>query len=785
LPLNVRGNPEGEFCCHGCARVYDVLEGLDESAGEVYLEAARRMGIIPGGEERAPTDAEPPLPEDPDAIKEERFRVEGMSCPSCSWVLQQVMLSEGGVLSADADFFTASARVRYDMRRTSADRLRQTLKPLGYRLNAAADAGRTRVSRGATFAFIVCAVITMNMMSLAAVRYFELFDALERAPEVLAWLELLLVVPVLWLGWLPTVRRAVAGLRGGRMTMDFLIAVGVGAAFFLSLAAMATGSNQIYFETCAGLVTISLLSRMIEARLRERAFADIATLMRMRVVKARKVDADGSEGYCDVSDLAPGDLVRFLPGDTVAVDGTVNGGEVLVSEAVLTGEPTPLRKVAGDAVVAGSEVVDGELVVEVRRRFRDTALFGIIESISSSLRKSEAHLRSADLISQWFSPVVLTIALAAWLVRLSTHGVEYALSAPGWFPSVAVLAVACPCAFSLAGTAAITAATGGLLRRGILVKEPLQLERLHRTDRIIFDKTGTLTDGNMSVESLQWCGEERRELLPLVLAVEEGSVHPVAQALRAWLAEEGVKAAEGQHDIEELPGQGRLLLGGEKTFRIGAFELFDDPFSPEGATPRHTVVWFGRGSIAAGCFLITDGIKPDARSTAETLQELGPELEILSGDRQEVCNWVARATGISRSAGGASLEEKVEYVESLREAGEEVAFVGDGTNDALAMGEASSSVALARSTDEALSAAGFVMRQGQLSRLVDLFATGVKLHGVIRLNYFWAFGFNTIFIPVAAAGRLTPLVAMLLMLVSSAGVLLNSLRMRKETDYKE
>jgi len=462
----------------------------------------------------------------------------------------------------------------------------------------------------------------------------------------------------------------------------------------------------------------------------------------------------------------------------VAVDGTLRAGEVLVSEAVLTGEPTALRKVAGDAVIAGSEVVEGELVVEVRRRFRDTTLFSIIEGISNSLRKSEAHLRSADRIAQWFSPVVMAIAFGIWVARLAFYGIEYAMSAPGWFPSVAVLAVACPCAFSLAGTAAITAATGGLLRRGILVKEPLQLERLHRTGQIIFDKTGTITDGNMSVEALQWRDAPRPEMLPLILAAEEGSVHPIAQALRAHFAKRGIEPAAGPHEIEELPGQGRLLRGGDEPFRIGSAGLFSGPFKPAGVTPRHTAVWFGFGSEAAGCLLVTDGIKPDARATAEGLRDLGLGMEILSGDRQEVCDWVAREMGINQAAGGVSLEEKVEYVRRRREAGVEIAFVGDGTNDALAMGEACSSVALARSTDEALSASGFVMRQGQLLRLVDLFATGRKLHGVIRLNYFWAFVFNTIFIPVAAAGRLTPLTAMLLMLVSSAGVLLNSLRMR-------
>jgi heavy metal translocating P-type ATPase len=778
LPLRGSPDEQGAFCCRGCARVYDVLQGLDESAAAVYVEAARRMGIIPGATTPA-VEEEPPLPEDPAALKEERFQVEGMSCPSCAWVLQQVLLSDPGVTDAEADFFTASARVRYDLRRTSVPTLRGILKPLGYGLTAPDAGSGSRVSRGITFDFIVCGVLTMNMMSLAAVRYFELLETYERAPALLAWLELLLLLPVLWLGWIPTVRRAVVGLRGGRMKMDFLIAVGVGAAFILSLAALSVGSSHIYFETCAGLVTISLLSRMIEARLRRRAFADIATLMRMRVVHVRKLGDDGAESYCREEQLIPGDRVRFVAGDTVAVDGTLVGDDALVSEAVLTGEPRPLRKVSGDPIIAGSSVMEGDLVVEVRRPFRETTLFGIVEGIGDSLRKSESRLRSADRIAQWFSPLVMTFALAAWIVRLALHGWEYAISAPGWFPSVAVLAIACPCAFSLAGTAAITAATGGLLRRGILVREPAQLERLHRTGLIVFDKTGTITDGNMSVEALAWRDEPRSDLLSLVLAAEQGSVHPIAQALRAYLSRRDLPPPPSGFEIEDLPGQGRVVRGADRALRIGAASLFDSPFEPPKVTPRHTAVWFGTGRQAAGCFLITDGIKEDARDVARGLGEMGYELEILSGDRQEVCDWVARETGIGGVRGGVSLEEKVEHVRARHATGVEVAFVGDGTNDALAMSEACTSVALARSTDEALAASGFVMRHGRLTCLLDLFAVGRKLRRVIALNYLWAFGFNAVFIPVAAAGKLLPLVAMLLMLSSSAGVLLNSLRMRQ------
>jgi P-type E1-E2 ATPase len=294
----------------------------------------------------------------------------------------------------------------------------------------------------------------------------------------------------------------------------------------------------------------------------------------------------------------------------------------------------------------------------------------------------------------------------------------------------------------------------------------------------VFDKTGTITDGIMSVEALAWRDEPRPDMLSLVLAAEEGSVHPIAQALRAYLAPRDLPPPPPNLEIEDLPGQGRVVRAAGEPFRVGAASLFDSPFEPRNVTPRHTAVWFGSGRQAAGCFLITDGIKDDARDVARGLREMGYELEMLSGDRQEVCDWVAQEMGFGGVRGGVSLEEKVEHVRARRAAGAEVAFVGDGTNDALAMSEATTSVALARSTDEALSASGFVMRHGRLGRLLDLFAAGRKLRRVVGLNYLWAFGFNAVFIPVAAAGKLLPLVAMLLMLLSSAGVLLNSLRMR-------
>jgi Cu2+-exporting ATPase len=778
-PLVTGAVVDGRFCCAGCQRVHEVLTHLDRSAHSSYLDAARRLGVIPAGADLTGDDrAEDALPEDPSAMREERFTCSGLACPSCAWVIEQVLGASAGVAEVAIDFFSGTARLSYDQRLTSAVDLNAAIGPLGYGLASLEDPARSTVSRRATLQFAIAAVITMNIMALASVRYFEGLGVIDRAPELLTWLELLLVVPVLYLGWVPTLRRSIAALGSGRVTADLLIAAAVGAAALLSIAALVTGRDDIYFETCAGLVTISLLSQMIEARLRAGAFERLAGLLKLPVVRVRLI-AGPDQRFAAVGDLGAGDRVAFEAGETVAFDGEVVGERVAVSEAVLTGEPEPLSRVAGDTIVAGSTVVEGRLEMVILRRFEETRLYAITESLVRSLDRAETRMRSADRITRWFVPAVLGLAVSSWVVRLIVFGLDHALSAEGWFPSVAVLAVACPCAFSLAGISAITAATGNLLRAGFLVKEPDQLEQLSRVGRVVLDKTGTLTSGEMELERLAWRGEARRDLLSWVLELEHRSMHPVAQAIRAWLAAEGVGAgAAAGLEIRDHEGQGRSALVQGRTFAVGSEALFDDRFDPEGLAPQHTAVWFGFDGRAEGCFLLSDSLRPDATAAVEGLKRSGLELELVSGDRQAVTVSMAGLAGIGDAAGGMSIEDKVERVRAHRRAGSEVAFVGDGTNDALAMAEASVSVALSGSTDEALTASGFVALHGKLSGLTKLFALGRRLARAIRANYVWAFAFNVLFIPVAAAGYLVPLAAMGLMLVSSTAVLINSLRLR-------
>jgi cation transport ATPase len=496
---------ERGFCCEGCSRVHEVLAQLPEAEHAAYVAAAQRLGLVPTeGGGVAPASPQSALPSDPAAEKEERFRIAGLWCPSCSWVAEQILCSQRGVRAAQVDFFTSTAAVRYDLRCASPAALRELLSPLGYQLESLGEPQRDRASRAATLSFVACAVITMNLMSLATVRYFERLGVLDTVPPVLGWVELALTLPVLWIGYRPMVRRAWAGLRHGAANMDLLLAIGVTAAFVLSGAALVLGRPDIYFETCAGLVTIQLLGRMVEARLRDRAAAELTRLLRMPITRVRRLNAAGDVEFAELGAVSLGDRLRFEVGDLVPVDGTLDSERALLSEAVLTGEPAPVGKVRWSAVIAGSTVVDAPIELCVTRSYEHTRLCQVAAAVGQALRQAEGRLRSADRVSAVFVPVVLLGALGVWLARWWLGGWALAASPDGWFPSVAVLAVACPCAFSLAGIAAITAATGHLLQRGILVREPTQLEDLHRVRHLLLDKTGTVTRATMQVERLAW-----------------------------------------------------------------------------------------------------------------------------------------------------------------------------------------------------------------------------------------------------------------------------------------
>lgn len=764
------------FCCAGCARVYEVLQGLDASTGQAYLEAVRQFGIIPSSSRIAVAVA-PYLPNDPAALRRQRFQINGLVCPSCSWVAEQVLLSQLGVHQAEVNFFSSSCLLEFDLRQVSLEQLDRLLSPLGYRL-LPLEVSSQKAERSDTFAFVVSAVLCCNLMSVSFLRYAYTLGWISELPVFLIWLELGLTLPVLYLGWIPMLRRSWRALFHGRIIMDALVSLAVGASFLLSLAAMVGHRNDIYFETSAGLVTIFLLSRMMEGRLRRKALSELATLLHMPVQRVRLEAENGALSYPTVQSVETGNHLLFYSQELIPFDGWVAGDTVFVSEAVLTGEPHSVAKQPGERILAGSTVQEGVLRLHVERPYTSTRLYAIAQVIRQSLETGENRLRSADCIARWFTPTVIAISLLTWVIRALLAGWDMAFSAAVWFPSVAVLAVACPCAFSLAGITAVSATLANLLKQGILVKEPSQLEQLHRIRDLLFDKTGTISQGLLSVEQVLWRNEPQTQLLQWAANAEKQSNHPVAKAILRHLKEQkGIEPSSEKAGILLRNRGCGLEISDLGIFQVGAADLFQDLFNPSEISSRHTLAWFGFPKQAEGCFLLSDPLRPEADAVVRELSEEGYCSHLVSGDRQDLCQWIGSHLGFRSTQGCATLEQKVEIVTQMEQAGRPVVFIGDGTNDALAMNRASASIALSHASDEALAIGGFILLSGQLQPLPFLFRTARKLARVIRHNYWWAFGFNSLFIPLAALGYLTPLWAMLLMLLSSTAVLLNSLRM--------
>ena len=789
------------YCCAGCARVDEVIAGLPEPARAATIKAlAERLGIAPlqgmvarAEAERAAVAAaaaeSDPGPAAAGAVDvaasavvggtvvEERFRVEGMHCPSCAWLVERLLEARPGVSGARVDFLSEVGTIRVDLRRTSRAEALGELERAGYRARALGEV-EARDPERLGLRLAVATIAAMNVMMLAWVHYAELFGM--GAGEWKLWLgtlQAVLSVPaVLWAA-VPIFRRAAGLLRVGAAGMETLLALGMVAALALSLAGFVLPDGDFYFEIPPMIAALALGARFVERAIRRSGARRIAELVRPRAVRVRRAAAAGGEpGYAALDELRPGDRIRVPVGEEVPADVTVLGAPVTVSEAMLTGEALPLLRRPGASVLAGSRVVEGELEGEVERSAATSALAQIADRVLAVLGDAQVVPRMADRVAAVFVPAILVAALGtfaahAWWVG---HG---PWSPAAWLPAVAVLVVACPCAFSIAAAAAVGTTTLRLLREAVLVRDPRALDTAAGIDTVLFDKTGTLTAGDMDVRGLHWVGEPRPELLPAVAALEARARHPAGVALRRHLAAQGVTPTPGV-EVEELPGlgvRGRIDGAG---FVVGGPALFDDPAATATDAPAEgTVVWFGPPARPVGRFELADPLRPGARAAVAALRARGLEVQLLSGDAPAVVARCAAEVGIEQYEGRVLPEGKAERVRALRAAGRRVAYVGDGVNDAPALAAASVGIALRHGAGLACEVAGFVTVRDDPAAAARVLEAARRLRRVMAQNYTWAVGYNLVLLPLAAVGWLHPAFAALAMFCSSLTVLGNSARL--------
>jgi len=618
------------------------------------------------------------------------------------------------------------------------------------------------------------------------------------------WLQLVLATPVvLWAGW-PFFVRGWYSLVHRSLNMFTLIAMGTGVAWLYSVAATVTpgvfppafraadGSVAVYFEAAAVITVLVLLGQVLELRARERTGGAIRALLDLAPRTARRVRDDGQDEEVGLDAVVVGDRLRVRPGDKVPVDGVLLDGGSAVDESMVTGESMPAGKSPGDRVVGGTVNQTGTFVMRAEKVGRETMLAQIVEMVAAAQRSRAPIQRLADVVSAWFVPAVVAVAVLAF-IGWSAWGPEPAM-AYATVAAVAVLIIACPCALGLATPMSIMVGVGRGAQAGVLVKNAEALERLEKVDTLVVDKTGTLTEGKPTVTAIRAAGEMGEpDLLRLAASVERGSVHPLAAAVVRAAEERGLPLADPR-DFESRTGKGvlgtvegrRVALGNpallaELKINGGALVMQAEALRREGAT----VIFAAVDGAAAGAVAVADPVKATTPDALRALAAEGMRVVMLTGDNRTTAEAVARRLGIPEVLAEVLPEDKGKVVERLRREGRVVAMAGDGVNDAPALAAADVGIAMGTGTDVAMESAGITLLKGDLMGIARAHRLSRATMRNIRQNLFFAFVYNAAGVPIAAGVLypafgilLSPVFAAAAMTLSSVSVVMNALRLR-------
>ena len=729
---------------------------------------------------RSPADLAPPAGVDAERrgriddgampTEQRAFAVQGMTCAACAARVEAALRAVPGVVDASVSLALERANVACAAGVAAAE-LAERLAGIGYRLLPASGTEATPAPAAAEARAVwVAALLTVPMVVGMALRELG-YEELHLMPAA----EVLLATPVqVVLGWRFYVA-AFRALRAGGANMDVLVALGTTAAYayswYLLLTLGEAAEGELYFEAAAVIITLVLLGRHLEARARRAATSALRQLMALRPVEAR-VRRPGGDVSVPVAEVAVGDLVLVRPGENIPVDGMVAAGGSDVDEALVTGESLPVAKKPGDAVVGGAVNATGYLEIRATTVGEDGTLARIARLVADAQHGKASVQRLVDRVSAVFVPAVLAVALAtgaAWLALGS--GLEGALVA-----AVSVLVIACPCALGLATPTAIMTGTGAAARAGILIRDVDALEQAPALAKVVFDKTGTLTAGRPRLTRALACRGSEDQLLRLAAAVQCASEHPLARAVVAAAAERGIEPPPADAFRNHV-GQGVSGVVDGRAIRIGNADFAGAGAPPPGPA-EGTVAWVADETGALGSLSFADPPRPRAAAAIRALGRMGIGCVLLSGDAPATVRELASRVGIADARGGVRPERKASVVRELAAAGEKVAMVGDGVNDAPALAAADVGIAMGTGTDIAMETAGITLMRPDIALVPAAVAVSRATFRKIKQNLFWAFAYNVVGIPAAALGYLSPTVAGAAMACSSVCVVASSLLLR-------
>src|SRR5579884_142981 len=738
--------------------------------------------------------------------------VQGMHCASCSARVEKALKETPGVRDAAVNLLAERAAITYDPDRVRPEDLVAVVDQTGYEghvLGQEADVSGTVAEREEQETpseaqellrrFTVSAALTVPVLIMGMGPEIGLIPMRLAERPWWNWIQFALTTPVLFWAGGGFFKGAWSALRQRASDMNTLIALGTLSAYIASLAVTiaphtfaAHGLGGVYYETAAVIITLILMGRLLEARARRATGAAIRKLMGLQPKTAR-VLRDGREQDLPIAEVRVGDRILVRPGEKVPVDGAVVSGHSWVDESMLTGESVPVEKQEGDPVTGATVNQRGAFTMEADRVGKDTALAQIVRLVEQAQGSRAPIQRLANVITGYFVPAVLMLAVATfagWFVLGPEPRLLHALLA-----FVSVLIIACPCALGLATPTAVMVGTGRGAQLGVLIKDAEALETLHRVDTVVLDKTGTITEGKPSLTDMAVLpGVDEAELLRAAASVERVSEHPLAAAIvaGAQARDLGLKEVTG---FQALSGRGveaqveghPILLGSAALLQERGIEIPPllaqeaERLSGAGKTPICVAV----GSKALGVLAVADALKPKVAETIARLKAQGVQVAMLTGDSRRAAEAVARQVGIERVLAEVLPEHKAMEVKRLQGEGQMVAMVGDGINDAPALAQADVGIAIGTGTDIALEAADVALMRGDLNGVVDAIALSRATMRNIKQNLGFAFGYNTLGIPIAAGALypltgwlLSPMVAAAAMALSSVSVVTNALRLR-------